>query len=380
MTDELTIRCPKCKTPIRLTEAMAAPVLEKAKADYDRSLALETQRVKDAADRETEVRLATARVEFKKLKGQMEEQDAKLAEAQKAQATALARERALAEKERELDLIVERRVNEGQAQVRLSMQRSIEAEMTLKVTERDQTIDALKRHIDELKQRAEQGNTRDQGEAQEVALERSLTDTFRYDIITPVAKGVFGGDVLQCIDGAAGKERPVGVILWESKRTKSWSNDWLPKLRSDQRAAGADVAILVTQAMPKDLDAFGLVDGVWVCAWPFAMPLAWAVRQGLVEVARARAASQDAQTKTELVYAYLTGPRFRARVEAIVERLTTMNEDLEQERRQMTRMWAKREGQIRGAVDAAAGMAGDLQGISGGELKEIEGLSMKEIA
>ena len=376
MTDELTIRCPKCKAPIRLTEAMAAPVLEKAKADYDRSLALETQRVKDAADRETEVRLATARVEFKKLKRQMEEQDAKLADAQKAQAMALTKERALAEKERELDLIVERRVNEGQAQVRLSMQRSIEAEMTLKVTERDQTIDALKRHIDELKQRAEQGNTRDQGEAQEIALEQMLRATFRYDTIQSVSKGVFGGDVLHGINSPG----PIGCIIWESKRTKSWSGEWLPKLRNDQRAAHADVAILVTQTMPKDLDTFGLVDGVWVCAWPFAMPLAWAVRQGLVEVARARTAGQDAQTKTELVYAYLTGPRFRARVEAIVEKLTAMNEDLEQERRQMTRMWAKREGQIRGAVDAAAGMAGDLQGISGGELKEIEGLSMKELA
>ena len=167
-----------------------------------------------------------------------------------------------------------------------------------------------------------------------------------------------------------------GSILWESKRTKNWSDGWLPKLRGDQRTAKAEISILVTEALPKDVETFGLVDGVWVSAPRFAVPLAIALRQSLIDVANTKQAQEGQQTKMELVYEYLTGPRFRHRVEAIVEKFSDMQADLDRERKTMTRLWAKREAQIQGVIESTVGMYGDLQGIAGRALQEIEGLEV----
>ncbi|OSI23817.1 hypothetical protein BST65_21215 [Bradyrhizobium canariense] len=150
-------------------------------------------------------------------------------------------------------------------------------------------------------------------------------------------------------------------------------------LRDDQRAAQANVAVIVSSAPPKGLDTFDLIDSVWVVRPRFVIPVAIALRQSLVEIAGARLIQEGQQTKTELVYAYLTGPRFRHRVEAIVERFTEMQTDLERERRAMTRMWAKREEQLRAVLDATVGLYGDLQGIAGRVMQEIEGLDVLAI-
>jgi hypothetical protein len=167
-----------------------------------------------------------------------------------------------------------------------------------------------------------------------------------------------------------------GTLLWESKRTKNWSDGWLPKLRQDQRAAKAEFALLVSRVLPMRVDLFDHIDGVWVLDPKCVVPLAVALRQSLIEVAAVRQAGDGQYTKMGLVYQYLTGPRFRTRIEAIVEKFTDMQDDLDKERKNMTRLWAKREEQIHGVLDATAGMYGDLQGIAGKSLNEIEGLEM----
>lgn len=179
---------------------------------------------------------------------------------------------------------------------------------------------------------------------------------------------------MQRIVSPAGKA--CGSILWETKRTKNWSDGWLAKLRADQRAAGADMAILVTKVLPKDVTSFGLVDGVWVADFPYAMALASALRHTLIELATARQAQAGQATKMELVYQYLTGPHFRHRVEAIIENFDAMKEDLERERKSALRMWAKREAQLQGMMASTVGMYGDLQGIAGKAIQEIEGLNV----
>ena len=173
-----------------------------------------------------------------------------------------------------------------------------------------------------------------------------LRARFAYDLIEPVPKGEFGGDVLQRVRGPNGQD--CGTVLWVSKRTKNWSDAWLAKLRDDQRAAKAELCLLVTHALPKDIGTFDFVDGVWVSDVKCAIPVAIALRQSLVALNSARQAADGQQTKTELVYQYLTGPRFRHRVEAIVEKFSDMQADLDRERKTMTRLWAKREAQIRG--------------------------------
>jgi hypothetical protein len=168
-----------------------------------------------------------------------------------------------------------------------------------------------------------------------------------------------------------------GTILWESKRTKNWSDGWLAKLRDDQRTAKADVALIVSQTLPKDIETFNLIDGVWVTGHRCAIPVAIALRHSLIELATARQTGEGQQSKMELVYQYLTGPRFRHRIHAIVEKFGDMHEDLQRERKSMTKLWAKREEQIRCVIEATAGMYGDLQGIAGKTLQEIEGLDLK---
>jgi hypothetical protein len=209
---------------------------------------------------------------------------------------------------------------------------------------------------------------------QELELESLLRAKFPRDLIEPVEKGEFGGDVLQRVFGPQGQ--PCGTILWESKRTKNWSDTWLPKLRDDQRNAKADIAMIVSHVLPKGVETFDLVEGVWVTETRCAIPVAIALRQTLIELSTARNAAEGQQTKMQLVYQYLTGPRFRHRIGAIAEKFSDMQADLDKERKATTRLWAKREEQIRGVIESTAGMYGDLQGIAGATLQEIEGLEM----
>jgi hypothetical protein len=167
-----------------------------------------------------------------------------------------------------------------------------------------------------------------------------------------------------------------GTILWESKRTKNWSDGWLAKLRDDQRAAKAELCVIVSQALPKDVEHFDRVDNVWVVHPRVVIPVAEALRHVLIEASLARSAGEGQQTKMEMIYDYLTGPRFRQRIEAIVEAFTTMQEDLDRERRAIMRQWGKREEQIERVMQATVGMYGDLQGIAGKSIQEIEGLEV----
>ena len=414
MTTEPTIICPNCSAEIKLTESLAAPLIQTVRKEYEAKIA---QKEADVSKREAEVRAqqkavknaqkaiedqvaeklkteraAIAEEEARKAKlalasdleaktkevGELQEvlkqRDEKLKEAQQAQADLLRKQRELDDAKRELDLTVEKRVQTSVEAVRQKAKQEAEEGLKLKVVEKEEQISSMQRQIDDLKRKAEQGSQQLQGEVLELELETTLSTKFPLDSIEPVAKGEFGGDVLQRVVGPMGQ--PCGAILWESKRTKNWSDGWLPKLRDDQRAAKAEVAVLVSNAVPKDIDTFGQIDGVWITQPRFAMPLVIALRQSLIEVANTRQAQEGQETKMELVYQYLTGPKFRHRVEAIVEKFSDMQADLDKERKTMTRLWAKREAQIQGVIESTVGMYGDLQGIAGRALQEIEGLEI----
>jgi hypothetical protein len=412
---EPTVFCPQCKSEIKLTESLAAPLLESVRRDYEQRLsqkdneiskrekflnqrAESIEKAKQNLDHEIEQKLRSERArivseeaqkaklaigsdleqkakEINDLQQILQEQDKKLGEAQQVQAELLRKQRELDDAKRELDLTIEKRVQANLVAERDKAKREAEEELKLKVMEKDQTITAMQRQIEELKRRAEQGSQQLQGEVQELQLESLLRAKFPRDTIHPVAKGDFGGDVLQRVIGPL--NQICGTILWESKRTKNWSDGWLPKLRDDQRAAKADVAVILSQALPKDVDTFGFLDGVWVADPKVAVPVALSLRQSLIEISAARQASQGQQTKMEMVYGYLTGPRFRQRVQALVEAFSSMKEDLDREKKTITRQWAKREEQIDRVMQATVGMYGDLQGIAGKTLQEIEGLEFQ---
>jgi len=414
---EPTIICPSCRSEIRLTESLAAPLLESTRVEYERRLsrqaadfrereaALETRQAeldrareslegeiaerlqkesaRIAAEEARKARLALAddldrrQKEIGELTELLRLREEKLAEAQKAQADIMRRQRELDDAKRELDLTVEKRVQESLAQIQQKARLEAEADLKLKVAEKDQVISAMQRQIEELKRRAEQGSQQLQGEVQELELESLLSARFPRDLIEPVPKGQHGGDVLQRVMGPAGQ--PCGTILWESKRTRNWSDGWLAKLREDQRAARAEIAVIVSQALPGQVEAFDLIEHVHVVHPRVTLPIATLLRQGLIELAMTRQATEGQQTKTELVYQYLTGPRFRQRVQAIVEAFSSMQEDLDRERKAILKQWSKREAQIERVMQATVGMYGDLQGIAGRTLQEIEGLSLQAL-
>lgn len=386
---EPTVVCPNCKTEIKLTESLAAPLLEATRRDFEQRIKqkdadlaakLKEEGAKIAVEEARKAKLALAAEldqrtsAVAELENALKENNAKLAEAQKAQADLIRKQRDLDTKLREVDLAVEKRVQEGLDATREQARKEVEGELKLKVAEKEQTITSMQKQIEELKRRAEQGSQQLQGEVMELELEGLLRARFPRDTIEPVPKGEHGGDVLHRVLGPLGQA--CGTILWESKRTKNWSDGWLVKLREDQRAARAEVAILASQALPKGVESFELIEAVWVAHPRVAIPLATTLRQSLVDLATARQASEGQQTKTEMIYQYLTGPRFRLRVQAIVEAFSSMQEDLDREKKLITKQWAKREEQIERVMQSTVGMYGDLQGIAGKTLQEIEGLSL----
>jgi hypothetical protein len=412
---EPTVVCPQCKTEIKLTESLAAPLLESIRRDYEQRLTqqdadiakrektlheretslqkqkasmdeqvaqkLQQEQVRIAAEEAKKAKLALGNEldrkvkEINDLQEVLKQRDTKLADAQKAQADLIRKQRELDDARRELELTVEKRVQTDLSSAREKAKKEAEDEMKLKVMEAEQTIASMQRQIEDLKRRAEQGSQQLQGEVQELEIESLLSVRFPRDTIQPVPKGEFGGDILHRVMGPLGQQ--CGTILWESKRTKNWSDGWLPKLREDQRAARAEIAVIISQVLPKEVETFGLVDQVWIAHPKVALPVAVALRQTLIEIAGARQASEGQQTKMEMVYRYLTGPRFRQRVQAIVEAFSSMREDLDRERKAITKQWAKREEQIDRVMQATVGMYGDLQGIAGKTLQEIEGLEFQ---
>lgn len=411
---EPTLQCPHCRNEIKLTESLAAPLLEETRRHFHEQLTNKDAEIARKVDalREEREQLARAReqiedqvakrlsaertvliaaeakkareaaaadlgakeAEAAELRRTLEVNNAKLAEAQQQQAELMRRQRSLDEEKRELDLTIEKRVQASIADIQAKARLDADEAARLRVLEKDQTIESMTRTIEELKRKAEQGSQQSQGEVLELELELLLRGRFPTDLVEPVGKGELGADVVQQVNGSIGQA--AGIILWESKRTKAWSDGWLAKLRDDQRRCGADVALIISQALPKHIEHFDLVDGVWVAHPRYALPVAVALRQTLIEVSGSRMAQQGQQTKMEQVYQYLTGIKFRQRVEAVVEKFNDMREDLDRERKFMGRQWAKRETQILSVIESTVGMVGDLQAIAGKSMPEIPSLDM----
>ncbi|KTC98374.1 DUF2130 domain-containing protein [Legionella erythra] len=415
---EPTIVCPNCKTEIKLTESLAAPLIESTKKQFqeqiarkdseiaNRELALHEkeralhkaeQHLREQVDDQVQAQLKKERgaiieeearkarlllqteleqklKEVADLQEIIKAREAKLVEAQRVEAEFLKKQRELDEARREIELTIEKGIHAGLELTRANAKKEAEDHLNLKLKEREQTITSMQRQIEELKRKAEQGSQQLQGEAQELLLESALQGKFPFDRIEPVPKGEFGGDVFQRVVNGSGQM--CGSILWESKRTKNWSDAWLGKLREDQRTAKAEIAVLVSQTLPPAIETFDLVNGIWVTHPRAAIPVAMVLRQTLLELNLARKSSEGQQTKTEMVYQYLTGPRFRQRVEAIVEAFSSMQTDLDKERKAIMKQWARRAEQIERVMNATVGMYGDLQGIAGRNLQEIEGLEL----
>lgn len=409
MSTEVIV-CPYCQREIPLNEALSHRITENVRAEFEarareregklaereRVLADKQQKMEEARralDEEVAEKLAAekaklledakkkadeeAALEITDLQRQLAEKSQKLKESAEMELELRKERQELQEAREKFDLELQRRLDEERQQIRESVSTQMQEEYRLKQAQDKLYTDSLKKQIEDLKRRAEQGSQQAQGEALEIELEDILASAFIYDKVEPVPKGIRGADVLQHICTPTGQH--CGTIVWEAKRTKNWGNDWVLKLKDDKRELGADVAVLVTTTMPKGMDGFGLVEGVWVSDFKSAIGLATALRMQLIEVARVKQDSVGKQEKMEVLYHYLSGPEFKARVEAIVETFDVMKRELDKEKRTMMSSWARREKQIDRIVLNTAGMHGELQGILGSSLPEIESLDLEAL-
>ena len=410
-TNEQIIQCPKCGESISIDDVLTRQIEEKIKKDFD---ATQKIREQEFAQKSEELKIQAAEIAeskkniesvvAEKVAGQLSAAKLKLfkearAEAEKEQdaKTALLEEQ-LKNKDEKLTQATKNEVELRKDKIKLEedkqafelekmrqmeeAKRAIVEEATQKAAEEQQYVIAqLKKQLtdatkakDDLARKLEQGSQQTQGEVLELALEELLKAEFPHDEIVPVSKGVSGADIIQKVKDRSGRE--YGQIVWESKKTKAWSEGWIQKLKDDQRAIKADLAVIVSAVLPEDVKGFLFRDGVWICDIKLAVALATALRINLESLTREKAMSVGKNEKMEVLYSYLTGVEFKQRVEAIVEAFTSMDEGLRKERMAYEKIWSEREKQIKKVITNTVGMYGDLSGLVA--LPQIKTLELGE--
>jgi hypothetical protein len=363
------VTCPSCGTKIPLTRALRAEIETSLKAEfaererelrdeYDRRLDAERGRVEKEAAKRAEKKLAQ---ELTDLRDQLQDQTKALEDARRVELTLRKREQAIAREKADLDVTIARTLADERTKLIAETQARAAEQHRLKDAERERQLAEMRRHIEDLKRKADQGSQQRQGEAGEGELDAILRTAFPADEISGIGQGIRGADIHHVVLDARGVKR--GAILWECKNARNWSDGWIAKLKADQRSLHADVAVLVTASLPKDCRRFTTIDGVLVTDFACAGALAAVIRANLLELAHARGAALQKHDALELLHRYLSGLEFRQRVEAVVEAFTRMRADLEQERRAAERAWARRAKQIDAVTFNVSGMYGDLQGL-----------------
>lgn len=380
------IDCPKCGHVIPVNEVLSHQIAERARAESHAQIA-ELQSLLASKEEEARTRLSaevkkaeqlaeqkakgSLAVEIQDLRNQLAEAAKARDAAQTAELEARKRARELDERARNLDLEAARKIDAERSKIEQEAARRTDEQYQLKLAEKEKQIQDAKKVNDELKRKLEQGSQQTQGEVFELQLEELLRSAFPMDQIEPVPKGFNGADIVQTVISRSG--RACGTILWESKRTKAFSEAWLQKLKDDQRKLTAEIAVLVSEALPKDCSTFVYTNDIWVSNPQCAISLAAALRMQLMSAAVARAAADGAKQKSEILYEYVSSTQFRQRVEAIAEAFIGMQSGLQEEKRAVQKQWAKREKQIEQVISSTAGMYGELQALTG--LSDIPALS-----
>lgn len=300
----------------------------------------------------------------------------KLKEARRKELEFLQKEQEIKNKEAELEITLQKKLQQEREllaeQIRkqeVEKSHVKENELQFKLKELQVQLEEQKRLADEMKRRAEQSSMQRQGEAQELLLEEILKEIFPFDLIEEVGKGVEGADCIQTIRNSSGKE--CGKIIYESKRTRGWSNNWIEKLKNDKRNRSADVAILVTQTFPKDMERFGEKEGIWICNFTEVNSVAYLLRNSVIQLYEAQKSQENKGDKMQMLYDYLTGNEFRGQMEAVVEGFLSIKNGINKERLQMEKIWKEREKQLEKVLLSTSGLYGSIKGIAGASVADI---------
>jgi len=376
------IKCPNCGHEFEPTESIREEVQKELRAkmtdwqkQQQQKLDVQLLEERKKIQQETEELIRKNIVsEFENklrlLEQNNKDNEEKLKAARQQQLDILKKEQELKNKEEELELSLQKKLQEERTKLsdeirKLEEQRiaAKETEYQLRLKELEKQLDDQKKSTDEMKRKLEQGSMQLQGEVQELMLEELLRSSFPFDSIEEVGKGVKGADCIQVVRNQFGQD--CGKIIYESKRTKDFSNEWIEKLKADMRSQGADVAVIVTQAMPKDLNQFAQKDGVWVCSFSEVKALAAVLRDGILKLAAASKSNENKGDKMHMLYHYLTSNEFGEQWKAIREGFMSMKLSIQKERDAMEKLWKQREKQLEKVLLNAAHIKGSVEGIAG---------------
>lgn len=407
------IKCPSCGSEFDVQNVLSADAEQKIKQQYEKQfqqsllqinadkkkLEEEQRQFEEKRKKENELFQQKLQQEKGKLEAELQQQlrktigadyenqlrllqqnnaenEERLKMARQKEFEFLKKEQELKNKEQELEIKVQKTLMEERALLTQQIRKEEGEKTTLKETEYQLKLKELEKQLEdqrklaeEMKRKAEQGSMQLQGEAQELLLEELLRDHFPYDTIAEVGKGVEGADCMQTVHNKIGSE--CGRIIFESKRTKTFQNAWIEKLKTDMRNKQADVAILVTQVYPKDMSCFGERDGVWVCSFSEVIALTSALRHTIIRIAETKKSEENKGEKMQLLYSYLTGTEFRQQIETIVEGFLSLKNSITKERMQMEKIWKEREKQLEKVLISTSGLYGSIKGIAGASIGEI---------
>ena len=375
MPESTLITCPHCRQPIPLDDVLTHQIEEKFRKNFDAQLAQEKIRLwKIAQEKAVEKIKAEQGQEVKLLKEELEEKAQKLEAAQKTELELRKQRVQLEEDKKAFELTLQRQLDTERVKIAEETAKKLSEEYRFKEAEKDKKLADVLKANEELRRKLEQGSQQTQGEVLELELESILKAEFPFGEIVAIEKGIHGADVIQKVHDQTGKL--CGAITWESKRTKAWSDGWVTKLKEDQRAVKAEIAVLISHVLPKDMKYFGSKNGIYIADYTSYLMLAKLLRSMLIQLATTKLANVGKKEKMEVLWNYLTGVEFRQRMEAIVESFVLMKTELEQEKRVYTKLWAKREKQIQQVLDNTVGLRGDLEGVMGKALPEMKQLEL----
>jgi len=393
------IKCPSCGHQFEATDALKDEIQKefRAKATAWQAQKEEEYKKKEEAfnlqlDAALQAQKKTVEEQLRKnIAGDFENQLKALSESNKENEEKLKASRAkelefmkkeneFKQKEAELEIVLQRKLQEERTSLVEQIKKQEQEknalkdnEFQLKQKEFEKQIEDQKKLIDEMKRRAEQGSMQLQGEVQELALEELLKSAFPFDTISEVGKGVKGADAIQTVRNKQGQD--CGKIIYESKRTKAFSNDWIEKLKADMRSQQADVAVLVSEVLPKDMDTFGEKDGIWICRFSEVKALSALLRDGIIKIYTATRSEENKGEKMTMLYSYLTSNEFSEQWKAIREGFMSMKLSIQKERDAMEKLWKSREKQLEKVLLNAAHIKGSVEGIAG---SDSVNLSMNE--
>ena len=418
MTNQTTIKCPNCNTEIDINEVLYHQLENKYKSEHlaekkkleaeveakrkeykthldslkakEEEFKEQKEKFEEEIKKATQIQLKAERVklqdELRKeildeqgesialLQKQLEEKSNQVKELNNAKAQIGQLQREKEEMESSIMAKAELTLNEKLKFEKEKIQKATDEQNELKLRQKDEQLRQLQEQLQIAQRKAEQGSMQLQGEVQELAIEEWLKEKFPFDTIDEVKKGARGADCMQIVHTR--ESQNCGKIYYESKRTKDFQKSWIEKFKADMREKGADIGVLVTDVMPSDMQRMGLYEGIWICSFEEFKGLSAVLREQIIKIHHALISQENKTDKMSLLYSFLTSNEFKMQIEAIVEAFTTMQSDLDSEKRSMQRIWKQREKQIEKVLDNTINMYGSIRGIAGNAIGNIKALEL----